>query len=183
MNAPNSEFGDAQNIALESRSRDVVTSALALNFVPDRAKALDEMSRVTRPGGILSFYVWDYPGGGQEFVRAFWTAATALDPRAADLTEDKRFPYCTRDGLLAQMADVKLPQAECAAISIPTVFRDFDDFWHPFTLGTGPAPGYCSSLSVEARAALKGKLSDTLVRHDDGSIHLNARAWAVKARV
>ena len=77
----------------------MVVAALVLNFVPDREKALTEMKRAARPGGTVAFYVWDYPGGGIEFMRAFWTAATALDPAAADLTEDKRFPFCTPDRL------------------------------------------------------------------------------------
>ena len=36
-----------------------------------------------------------------------------------------------------------------------TVFRDFEDYWHPFTLGAGPAPGYCVNLEPEARQRLR----------------------------
>ena len=68
-------------------------------------------------------------------------------------------------------------------IEIAKVFGDFDDYWRPFTLGAGPAPGYCTSLDPEARQRLKERLSDCLPRREDGSIHLNARAWAVKALV
>jgi len=28
-----------------------------------------------------------------ELMRAFWQAATALDPAARDFTEDRRFPF------------------------------------------------------------------------------------------
>jgi hypothetical protein len=66
---------------------------------------------------------------------------------------------------------------------VPTVFKDFDDYWRPFTLGAGPAPGYCTGLDPQARQRLKDKLEVALPRGADGSIHLNARAWAVKARV
>ena len=68
-----------------------------LNFVPDRAKALAEMKRVVRPGGTVAFYVWDYPGGGMEFMRDFWTAAVPRSRRGR-LTEDRRFPFCTPTG-------------------------------------------------------------------------------------
>ncbi len=64
---------------------DVVSSALVLNFIPDKAAALTEMQRVLRPGGLLSFYVWDYPGGGIGFIDEFWKSATAIDPKAAEL--------------------------------------------------------------------------------------------------
>ena len=39
---------------------DVVASALVINFIPDRPRALSEMRRVTRPGGIVAGYVWDF---------------------------------------------------------------------------------------------------------------------------
>lgn len=175
------QVGDAQALALDTASRDVVVSALMLNFVPDKEKALLEMNRVARAGGTVGFYVWDYPGGGMEFMRAFWTAATALDAGALNLTEDRRFPFCTPDGLTGLMKGAGLTGVDCTAIEVPTVFRDFEDYWHPFTLGAGPAPGYCASLDPEARQRLKEKLDDSLPRREDGSIPLKARAWAIKA--
>ena len=175
--------GDAQALDLESDSRDAVVSALMLNFVPGKEEALAEMKRVARPGGTVGFYVWDYPGGGIEFMRAFWNAAVALDPAARDLTEDKRFPFCTPEGLTGLAAQAGLPAAACAPIEAPTVFRDFDDYWRPFTLGAGPAPGYCASLDPEARQRLMERLRDTLPRRADGAIPMKARAWAVKAVV
>ena len=177
------QVGDAQALALETASRDVVVSALMLNFVPDKHKALVEMKRVARAGGTVSFYVWDYPGGGVEFMRAFWNAATALDPGALDLTEDRRFPFCTPDGLTELMSGAGLARVESTAIEAPTVFRDFEDFWHPFTLGAGPAPGYCASLDPEAQQRLMVKLHDSLPRRQDGAIPLQTRAWAMRAVV
>ena len=175
--------GDAQALALDAASRDVIVSALVLNFVPDRAKALAEMKRVVRPGGTIGFYVWDYPGGGIAFMRAFWDAATALDPAASDLTEGKRFPFCTPDGLTRLAASAGLAPVACAPIEVPTVFKDFDDYWRPFTLGAGPAPGYCASLDPERRERLRAALDAGLPRAKDGAIALTARAWAVKAVV
>ena len=35
--------------------------------------ALNEMERVTWPKGLLSFYVWVYPGGGHVSVLSFET--------------------------------------------------------------------------------------------------------------
>lgn len=175
--------GDAQALSIESGSKDMVVSALVLNFIPDKEKALAEMRRVARGGATVAFYVWDYPGGGVEFMRAFWTAAKALDPAAADLTEDRRFPFCTPDGLSEMAGKAGLVSIDCAKIEMPAVFRDFEDYWHPFTLGAGPAPGYCMSLAPEARQRLMERLRDSLPRGEGGSIPLKTRAWAVRARV
>jgi SAM-dependent methyltransferase len=176
------ELGDAQNLPLDDHSRDIVASALLLNFVPDIPKALSEMKRVVRPSGSVAFYVWDYPGGGMGFMRAFWTAAISLDPSAAGFAEGKRFPFCTPAGLAELVSNAGLRPVDVSAIEIPTIFRNFDDFWQPFTLGAGPAPGYCVSLTVEAREKLRVKLSAELPRGPTGTIALNARAWALKAR-
>jgi hypothetical protein len=161
----------------------VIVSALVLNFVPDREKAFAEMKRVSRRGTTIGFYVWDYPGGGVEFVHAFWKAAVALDPGAADLTEDKRFPFCTPEGLADLARRGGLASVDCIPIEMPTVFKDFEDYWRPFTLGAGPAPGYCMSLDPAARQRLKQELHDSLPRGEDASIPLKARAWAVKGVV
>ncbi len=180
---PRAEFhvGDAQALPAEMASRDVIVSALVLNFVPDRHRALAEMKRVARRGATIGFYVWDYPGGGVAFMRAFWTAATALDPRAVDLTEDRRFAFCTREGLMSHAQDAGLAAVECTVIEVETVFPSFEDFWHPFTLGAGPAPGYCMSLDAVARERLREKLKADVPQENDGTIRFSARAWAIKA--
>ena len=177
------QVGDARALPAASGSKGVIVSALVLNFLPDKESALAEMRRVARIGATIGFYVWDYPGGGMEIMRAFWRAATALDPKAIDLNEDKRFPFCTPDGLIALASGAGLARIECGPIEVPTVFKDFEDHWHPFTLGTGPAPGYCMSLDDEARQRLKEKLLATLPRAEDGTIPLKARAWAVRGTV
>jgi SAM-dependent methyltransferase len=174
--------GDAQDLPVESFSRDIVVSGLVLNFVPDRAKALAEMKRVTRPGGRVGFYVWDYPGGGMEFLRAFWDAATELDPGAAELAEGRRFADCEPAALTGLATAAGLTSIRCEHIETPALFRDFDDFWLPFTRGAGPAPGYCASLDPEARDRLREALSARLPYGDDGTIALKLRAWAVRAR-
>ena len=174
------ETADAQQLPAGDGTVDVAASALVLNFIPDKAKALREMQRTLRPGGILAFYVWDYPGGGVGFIDAFWKAAAELDSRAAELDESRRFPFCTRDGLVAICRNAGLRSPEIAPIEIKTEFTDFEAFWHPFTLGAGPAPGYCMSLTGSDREKLKSRLAETL--GTDRAIVLPARAWGIKCQ-
>lgn len=170
----------AEDLPADDGSVDVVTSGLVLNFLPDRTAGLLEMCRVLRPGGLLSFYVWDYPAGGIGFIDAFWKAAASLEPEAAKLDEGSRFPFCTRNGLARLCSEAGIAGPEIAPVEIITEFPDFEAFWHPFTLGAGPAPGYCMSLPEERRMALKSLLQERLGM--DAPVRLGARAWAVKAR-
>ncbi|SER02365.1 hypothetical protein SAMN05216188_107109 [Lentzea xinjiangensis] len=61
---------------------------------------------------------------------------------------------------------------------MPTVFRDFDDFWEPFLGRTGAAPAYLATLPGDQRDAVRDLLRSRLPAH--GPIELTARAWAVK---
>ena len=89
---------DAQSLPVETASRDAIASALALNFVQDRDLALAEIRRAARPGAMIGFYVWDYPGGGLEFIHALWQAAIALDPTARTFPRTGGFRSAPRMG-------------------------------------------------------------------------------------
>jgi len=173
------ETADAQALPVESAGYDAVVSGLALNFIPRPDRALAEMARAARRGGTVAAYVWDY-AGKMQFMRHFWDAAAALDPRAKDLDEGGRFPICHPEPLREIFQKVDLAGVEVRAIDTPTDFNDFDDFWSPFLGGQGPAPGYVMSLGEGARSALRERLRAGLPYAANGSIHLVARAWAVR---
>jgi SAM-dependent methyltransferase len=171
--------GSAASIPLEDGWADVVVAGLVLNFVPDIGVALAEMRRVAAPGAVIGAYVWDY-GGEMQLIRRLFDAALALDPDAEHHDEGKRFPICAPGGLRSALETAGLRDVVDDPIQIPTVFRDFDDFWTPFLGGVGPAPAYVVSLEEAARVSLRERLRATLPTGADGSIHLIARAWAAR---
>jgi SAM-dependent methyltransferase len=173
------EVGDAMALAAQTATYNAAVAGLVLNFVPDADAAVAEMARVTRPGGLVGAYVWDY-AVGMGLMRKFWDAAVALDPLAIELDEGRRFPLCRSQPLAQLFSGAGLREVQVRPIEIRTVFRDFDDYWSPFLEGQGPAPGYAMSLTEERRAKLRERIRSTLPFEPDGSIHLNARAWAVR---
>ena len=176
------EVADAQALdKFAAESFDAVVSGLVLNFVPRPELAVNEMARVVKSGGVVAAYVWDY-AGKIELMRYFWDAAVALNPAAREKDEGLRFPICQSEPLADLFRTANLRNVETRAIDVPTVFRDFDDYWGPFLGGQGPAPGYCMSLDEHSRAALREKIRAGLPVRPDGSIHLIARAWAVRGR-
>jgi SAM-dependent methyltransferase len=164
-------FRDARFVA--------AVAGLVLNFLPDPVSALSEMRRVARHA--VGAYVWDY-AGEMQMLRRFWDAAVALDPGAAAKDEGVRFPMCRPAGLLELFGCAGLRRIECRAIDVPMVFRDFDDLWEPFLGGQGPAPAHVASLDDEPRGRLRDRLRAALPVERDGSVHLVARAWAVRGR-
>jgi ubiquinone/menaquinone biosynthesis C-methylase UbiE len=170
---------DAGQLPFAEAEFDRLVSGLMLNFVPDPARAVTEMVRVTRPGGDVALYVWDYTGK-MEMMRYFWDAAAALNPRAGEMDEGKRFQICRPEALRQVFVSAGLAEVETRPIDVPTTFRDFDDYWTPFLGGQGPAPAYCLSLAEDARAELRERLRNSLPTRQDGSIDLIARAWAVR---
>jgi SAM-dependent methyltransferase len=173
------EVGDAQALQAASATFDAVVSGLVLNFVPEPDRAVSEMVRVARPGGTVAAYVWDY-AEGMQLMRHFWDAAGELDPKARELDEGQRFPLCEPEPLTDLFQTTGLGKVEVRAIDVPTVFRDFDDYWSPFLGGQAPAPGYAMSLSQERRAALRERIRAGLPTNSEGGHHLMARAWAVR---
>lgn len=173
------EVGDAESLTTDSGTFDIAVSGLVLNFIPQPERAVAEMRRVTRSGGVVAAYVWDY-AGRMQMMRHFWDTAIALDPNASELDQGRRFPICQPDALSRLFESAGLHKVEVHPIEVSTLFRDFDDFWSPFLGGQGPAPSYLMSLSDERRATLREQIHARLPVALDGSIPLVARAWAVR---
>ena len=173
------EVGDAEALTDDSETFDAAVSGLVLNFVPHPERALAEMTRVTRPNGVVAAYVWDY-ADRMQLIRHFFDAAIALDPKNVDLDEGRRFPICQPDALGRLFESARLQNVEVRPIEVPTNFHDFNDYWTPFLAGQGPAPSYAMSLDEEQRAALRERIRANLPFNSDGSISLVARAWAAR---
>lgn len=176
------EVGDAQQLRMADASFDRTVSLLVVNFIPDRAKALNEMIRVTRPGGTIAAAVWDY-GQGMEMLRVFWDEVVALNPKV-DARDERHMPLC-RNGELASLWGAHGLQAvREEGLTVPTRFASFEDYWAPFLEKQGPAGAYVAALGPAERDQLRTRLRRRLVGDKaDGPIVLNARAWAVRGVV
>jgi SAM-dependent methyltransferase len=175
-------LGSAANTGLPDGAADVVVAGLVLNFVPEVGAALAEWRRVLAPGGVVGAYVWDYVRG-MGFIRQFWDAAVAVDPTAAALDQGGHSAVATAGQLEAAFRSAGFVAIERRSIATPTVFVDFDDLWVPFLGGTGGAPGYVATLDDAHRDAIREQLRRSVPAAADGSIHLEARALAVRARL
>ncbi|MFF7161354.1 class I SAM-dependent methyltransferase [Streptomyces sp. NPDC008086] len=177
--APRHLVADALALPFRDAAFDVAVSGLMLNFLPEPAFAVRELTRSVRTGGMIAAYVWDY-GDGMDLLRHFWAAAAEADPAAAALDEGRRFRDCRPGPLHSLWTDAGLADVSTTPIEVPTVFADFADLWDPFLSGQGPAPGYVASLAPAARDRLREGLRARVPVAPDGSVPLTARAWAVR---
>jgi len=174
--------GDATALPWEVGAFDFAVSGLVLNFVPDHEGMVKEMSRVTRPGGTVAAYVWDY-AGKMEMMRYFWDAALAVSPQDSKLDQAERFPVCQPEPLTSLFRSAGLNSVSVDAIEISTVFRDFEDYWQPFLGKQGAAPTYLASVDDNVRGRIRETIREMLPAGEDGRIQLTAKAWAVRGIV
>lgn len=64
---PTPHFGDATELAFDDESFDVVYSAVTIRFIPDKARVIEHVARVLKPGGRALLHLgephWEYDAG------------------------------------------------------------------------------------------------------------------------
>ena len=172
------QVGMAELLPWPADTFDAALAQLVVNFMSDADAGVAEMRRVVRPGGTVASCTWDY-SAGMTMLRTFWDAARALDSEAPDESQTLRFQDSADMRELWVRAG--LGDVENGALVVEGAYRDFDDFWEPFTGGVGPAGAYCLSLDQDRRAALREECRRRL-GDPEGAFTLSATAWAVKGR-
>lgn len=172
--------GSATKLSFPAHSFDRSLACLVLNFVENPAQALDQMYRVTKPGGRVAAAVWDH-AGGMMMLRVFWEVADAVDP--SEKTHEPQ-ALLDRDALIKLWTKAGLQKIETATLRMRLPFESFDDYWQPFLLGQGPAGSYVRTLSPVMREEIANHLRRKLLGEQrDGPFTLEARAWAVRGDV
>lgn len=173
------EVGDAQALRYADASFDKTMALLVMNFVPDHVKAISEMRRVTRPGGVVAACVWDYDAG-MEMLRFFWDEVLALDPAMAP-KDERNMKLSHRGELSGLWKRAGLVQVREEPLTIEQRFKSFDDYWGSFLKGAGPGGAYVVALPAARRQQLEAQMKKRLLGdRSDGPFTLNARAWCVR---
>jgi SAM-dependent methyltransferase len=172
--------GAAEELPFDAAAFDAVLSQLVVNFLDVAPAALADMRRVARAGGTVAACVWDY-ADGMTMLRAFWDAAVALDPAAAERDEGRIMRYCSPPELEELWRSAGLAEVRSGELVATASYRDFDDLWSPFPQGVAPSGAYCASLPAERQTALRDELRRRLGA-PEGPFELSARAFAVAGR-
>lgn len=175
------EVGDACALQFADRGFDRALSLLVLHFVPRPERAISEMRRVVRPGGVVAAAVWDVRGG---FVasRLFFDTAAVLDPKADDLRARNYTRPMTRPRELAEAwREAGLEDIVETTLYIRMEFTSFEDYWAPYEGREGPVAQYIAGLATAEQSRLKEAVRAAYLDGEpDGPRSYAALAWAVK---
>lgn len=167
---------EAEHLPFDDDAFDAALAQLVVHFMPDPVAGLQEMARVTRPGGVVAACVWDH-GGGAGPLGTFWRAVHDVDPDAHDESQLAG----SREGHLARLAaDAGLDDPRSGALTVTVGFASFDAWWDPFTLGVGPGGAHVAALDDGARRVLRDRCAALL---PSGPFEVTALAWAVRGVV
>lgn len=177
------EVGDLTSLSFNAESFDQVYSQLVLHFVPDTPRAVNEMIRVTKPGGRISAAVWD-ARGGLIFNRFFLDTAAMIDPVAEELRKNAFTRPMTRPGeLLQAWKEAGLEELRAGDITFRTEFTSFDDYWAPFDGEDGPIPAYLRSATSDIRHRVKDAVRLAyLDGEEDGPRSYTATTWVATGK-
>lgn len=179
--AEQAEFrvADAQALPFPDSTFDVVASALVLNFVPDQGRALSEMRRVTRAGGIVACYVWDFSAERSPS----WPLRLAMRHIGVDVPAVPGSDSSGIGSLVASFETAGFQEITSLNFEVSVSFSTFAAFWHSQMPSYSPITEIISALTDYDREKLMAAVRAMLPVNRNGNIEYSARSNAIMARV
>ncbi len=174
------QVADAMSLPFDDGAFDIVVSALVLHFIPDRAKAIAEMKRVLRPGGIVAAYTWERTATA-EFA-PYAPMVHEIRTLGVDPTMSPLVPEQTPEGMQAALKAAGFADIVVSKIEADRTFPTFEDYWQTQLLAFSPTGKTIAKLDDSQRKTLQDKMRAALPAARDGSITYSSRAAACKAR-
>jgi ubiquinone/menaquinone biosynthesis C-methylase UbiE len=178
------QHADACSLPFDDGAFDRALALLVLHFVPEAGKAVAEMRRVVRPGGVVAAGVWDHLGG-MPGMRMMVDTVAALSEGGRQL----RNRYCFQP--MMQPNEMKRSFIEHGLLDVTQVelmvrmdYQSFDDYWAPIAAGEGPLGKYLATLDDAERVRTDNAVRDAYeAGQPDGPRSFANVAWACRGIV
>jgi len=173
------KIGDAQSLPFGDRSFDAGVMALVITFVPDPNKAVAELRRVTKPGGIVATYMWDF------FNNAFpqRPLREALERRGIEVPYLPGHAHSRMANMEGYFKSAGLEAVATRVIEVDIVYANFAEYWSGQTALPNYVVQHISKMPAADLERFKSDLRASLPKDKNGRIAYKARANAVKSRV
>jgi ubiquinone/menaquinone biosynthesis C-methylase UbiE len=175
---------DACSLPFADDTFDRALAMLVLHFVPEAGKAVAEMRRVVRPGGVVAAVVWDHLGG-MPGMRMMIDTVAVLTEGGRQLRNSYCFQPMMQPGEMKQsftregLADVTETE-----LMIRMDYQNFDDYWAPIAAGEGPLGKFIATLDAAERARVDAAVRDAYeAGRPDGPRSFANVAWACRGIV
>jgi ubiquinone/menaquinone biosynthesis C-methylase UbiE len=156
---------DCHALDLANDSFDVTGSQFGVMLVPDQARALREMARVTKPGGRVLVIAYGFPAE-LEFLQFFISALRAVAPDFPGLPDDPpplEFQVSDPDVLRQRLTDAGLKDVRVRATVERPAFRSGQEMWDWVMYGN-PIPGVLLADLMEDQRARLREVFDGMLR-------------------
>lgn len=164
------EVGDAEAMAYEDASFDVILSTCGVMFAPDHGAVASELARVTKPGGRLVLACWTPEGGlGQMF--AMMRPFLPTPPEGVG----SPFAWGNEDhvrGLLGDAFDLSFEEHD-------SILRtaDGEEYWELFSSSYGPTKSAYEALDDERKEEFHRAWVDFFEERREGDEVVHHREW------
>jgi ubiquinone/menaquinone biosynthesis C-methylase UbiE len=161
---------DCHALALPDDSFDVTGSQFGVMLVPDQARALREMVRVTKAGGRVLLIAYGFPAE-LDFLQIFLGALKAVTPDFPGLPEDPpplEFQVADPEVLRQRLADAGLRDIRVERRAERPAFSSGQEMWDWLYHGNPIVGVILAAISEDQRARLRGVL-DGMLRERAGA--------------
>lgn len=175
---------DACALPFEDGAFDRALALLVLHFVPEAGKAVAEMRRVVRSGGVVAAAVWDHLGG-MPGMRMMVDTVAGHSEAGRQLRSRYCFQPMMQPGEMKRtFAEQGLADVAETELMIRMDYQNFDDYWAPIAAGEGPLGKYVAMLDAAERARTDAAMRDAYeAGRPDGPRSFASVAWACRALV
>ena len=171
-NAPgaNLVLGDAQDLPFESDSFDAVVCNFGMMHIPDQPKALSEVARVLRPGGIFSMASWMGPEAGGVFKLVFGAARANMPEGITPPPQPDFFVYGRPDDSAELFRSNGLSIEDHQTLPLHWKLASPYELFEIFLNGTVGARVTLMAMGEEARGRVATSVRESVARdYSDGT--------------
>jgi SAM-dependent methyltransferase len=163
----------AEELPWEDGSFDAALAQLVVVFLNDAPRAVRELARVTRPGGVVATVMWVVEG--VDMINALNEIRSRLSPDRAGITTD----YRDEASLRGLFEEAGLSDVETTPIEVAVEYETVDELWEPAIHVGGPGgpavDSYTPQQLEEGRV-----IFEEAIGNPSGRYSLKGRAAAVR---